>query len=184
MGSNKNCSNKLPGQPTIGSTSLTVRAKGMSNSRDIKGTGSAGFGGSKAIDFGSPSDKGQTHSLQSTGTTWGSLFKSTASGGVSSALGGGLGSVLGIGGIVSGFMSLFGGGKDTPTPLQRFSLSASKNGTVYVGNGSSAVYQGVSEVGVAGHASSGGIYRTTDIAQAVKTALLNSSSLNDVITEL
>lgn len=129
------------------------------------------------------------------------LLKQTASGGISSALGSGLGSIAGLGGLVSGIISLFGGGgKQTPPPLVEFQLPQSQQETVYVNSKTSTTYQGTNiehpsvpapgqRGGIYGQAnatSSGQIlqYQSSQIAQAVKNALLNSSSLNDVIAEI
>ena len=122
-----------------------------------------------------------------------------------SALGGGfgLGSIAGIGTIISSISSLFGGGsKKTLPPLVSFSLPNAKNETLHVGAQASPVsYQaGVTQQAnsvqqasstyaplVASSQPASNVWiqnQSTQIAQAVKTALLNSSSLNDVISEL
>ena len=122
-----------------------------------------------------------------------------------SALGGsfGLGSIGGIGTIISSISSLFGGGsKKTLPPLVSFSLPNAKNETLHVGaQGSPVSYQsGVTQQATSGPQASSAYSpsvtssqptstvwiqnQSTQIAQAVKTALLNSSSLNDVISEL
>ena len=123
-------------------------------------------------------------------------MKQTARGGISSALGGDLKDIGGIASIVSGFIGLFGGGKSTPPPLVHFEAPASQNQTAFVGT-TTASAKWV-ESGTSAHAtSSTGIYasgqepnvqslqyQSAQIAQAVKQALLNSSSLNDVIAEI
>lgn len=138
------------------------------------------------IKFGSPSSS-KTATSQSGGSVWGSLLKQTASGGVSSVFSGGLGSIAGLGGLISGIASLFGGGGgSTLPPLVDFQLPASQTQTVYVSSNSGSTYQG-SPTLPAGNAGSSGQsfqYQSAQIAQAVKTALLNSSSLNDVIAEI
>jgi hypothetical protein len=105
------------------------------------------------------------------------LLEQAASGGLASAFGGsfGLGSITGLGSIISGIASLFGGGKKTLAPLQEFHLPAAQNQTMSVGaNGESGT--NVTSQSLQDH--------SAQIAQAVKTALLHSSSLNDVIAEI
>jgi hypothetical protein len=156
------------------------------------------------LKFGSPSSKGA--STSKSGSEWTSLLTQTASGGVASTLSGGLSSIAGLGGLIAGIASLFGGGgKSTPPPLVEFQLPSSQTQTVYVSSSGSSTYEGnvtgQAPVSTTGRAiynnrqpsqpsssspSSGQSfqYQSTQIAQAVKTALLNSSSLNDVIAEI
>jgi len=156
------------------------------------------------INFGSPSNK--TTSTSQSSSEWSNLLQQTASGGVASAFGGGgLGSIAGLGGLIAGIASLFGGGKSTPPPLVEFELPASQTQTVYVSSNGASTYQGSvtqqsSSVKTGGamyissptpqpsspNSSAGQTfqYQSTQIAQAVKTALLNSSSLNDVIADI
>jgi hypothetical protein len=157
------------------------------------------------IQFGKPSQSGSKRS-SSSGSEWTNLLKHTASGGIASALSGGLASIGGIGSLIGGIMHLFGGGskKRTPPPLVEFRLPTSQEQTLTVSSKGSSVHQGnVTEI--AGVSTPGaGIYKNTNelhtsgssastqwiqeqsgqIAEAVKNALLNSSSLNDVIGEL
>jgi hypothetical protein len=155
------------------------------------------------INFGSPSSN--TTSTSKSGSEWANLLTQTASGGVSSTISGGLSSIAGLGGLIAGIASLFGGGgKSTPPPLVEFQLPNSQTQTVYVSSNGSSTYQG-SVTGQAPVLTSAGAiynnnqtpqptssasssqsfqYHSTQIAQAVKTALLNSSSLNDVIAEI
>ena len=140
------------------------------------------------INFGSPSST-RTSTSQS-GSEWTSLLTQTASGGPASALGG-LGSIAGLGGIIAGIASLFGGGgKSTPPPLVQFQLPASQTQTVYVSSNTpttgGSTYTS-SPTPQASNSSSNGQafqYQSTQIAQAVKTALLNSNTLGDVIAEI
>jgi hypothetical protein len=148
------------------------------------------------LKFGSPSS-----SATSTSQTTGELSKflsQTASGGISSALGGGLAGFLGIGSLVSGLVSLFGGGggKSTPPPLVKFQLPVSQDQATYAtpasgssnqrdagGSGATTVGSGGAHTG-SGQANQPFQYQSAQIAQAVKQALLNSSSLSDVIAEI
>jgi hypothetical protein len=137
------------------------------------------------IKLGSPSST--TTSSSQSGSEWSNLLTQTASGGVAS-LTGGLGSIAGLGGLISGIASLFGGGgsKNTLPPLVEFQLPSSQTQTVYVSSNGSSTYQGSPTLQTGSSASSGPPfqYQSAQIAQAVKTALLNSSSLNDVIAEI
>ena len=93
------------------------------------------------INFGSPSNN-RTATSQSD-SEWSNLLKQTASGGVASALSGGLSTITGLGGLISGIASLFGGGgKSTPPPLVEFQLPTSQTQTVYVSSNGSSTYQG------------------------------------------
>jgi hypothetical protein len=149
---------------------------------------------SSGLRFGGSSSLGTTSS--GNGSQWTNLLKQTAKGGVSSALGGGLKDVGGIASIVSGFLSLFRGGKEAPPPLVHFEAPAPQNRTVFMGAAMGPAQW--SESGTSAHSSSSkGIYargqepnvqslqyQSSQIAQAVKQALLHSSSLSDVIAEI
>jgi hypothetical protein len=147
-----------------------------------------------SIDFGRLPAEKTSSSKSSNG--WTDFLKHAASSGVSSALGSsfGFGSFGGIGSIISGIESLFGGHKKAPPPLVRFQLPDSQSHTLYVDSGRTGAYGLRGDQGSS--LSTPGIYMQTSgtggnwqdqsaqIAQAIKTALLNSSSLNDVIAEL
>jgi hypothetical protein len=126
-----------------------------------------------------------------TSSPWGSLLGS-ASGGASSLLSGGILS-NGTFGFVGKLLSLFGGGKSTTAVPQPFVMPASQQQTINVAPGS-AVSLGVQSSSNAG-GPNGPVYQTssvqsdngaqsTQIVQVVKQALLTSSSLNDVISEI
>ncbi|MBV9301367.1 MAG: hypothetical protein JOY53_04560 [Acidobacteriaceae bacterium] len=150
----------------------------------------------EGIKFGRPSSSSQKAS--SSGSEWTNLLKQTASGGIASAFTGSFGGIGGLGSLISGIVGLFGGGaKSTLPPLVEFQLPASEQQTVYVSATGNSVYQGnaVQSSGIGG--SAGGSQnsgsgpdtywiqaQSAQIAQSVKTAILNSSSLNDVIAEL
>jgi hypothetical protein len=142
---------------------------------------------------------------QSSSTGGGALTNllSHASAGIGSALEGGLSSFAGLGGLVSDIAKLFGGSsKAAPPPLALFSLPESIQQTFYVtenrsgsqagkevsegalSNGQSALY---TSGGLTSNASGASSLAQTDssaIAQAVKNALLTSSSLSDIIAEI
>lgn len=168
---------------------------------DIKASGVNGSVEAKGIQFGSPSSSRSSSTTTASG--WSNLLKQVASGGgAASALGGGLGSIAGIGSLISGVLHLFGGGSSSQTlpALVRFQLPASETETAYIGSQSRSVLQGAaSEQSIrsttqpvyapSGTQNSAGTtspvtYDSTAITQAVKQALLNSSSLNDVIAEI
>jgi hypothetical protein len=178
----------------------TVRASGDTKQNSITGNITL-----HAIQFGKPSESSSKTSSTS-GGEWTNLLKQTASGGITSALSGGLGSIGGLGSVISGIVNLFGGGggKKTLPPLVDFQLPSSQEQTVYVGSKGSSVYQGNVAPGASGPAPGVGLYsnagqlqtggsppnaqwiqeQSGQIAEAVKNALLNSSSLNDVIGEI
>ena len=133
----------------------------------------------------------QRTTASSSGSEWSNLLKQTASGGITSILGGG----MGIGSLVSSIGGLFGGGggKTEPPPVafqlpdsQEHTLYLKSEGTTGAGNAGrtgSGIY-GTTQMGVSGIGGQMLQYQSSQIAQAVKTALLNSSSLNDVIAEI
>ncbi len=171
--------------PTAATTTEKTSKPGIAG--DTKALSMTAKSTPTSIKFGAPSST-RTAASQS-GSEWTNLLKQTASGGIASALGGGLSSIGGLGSLVSGIVSLFeGGGKKAPAPLVKFNLPASQQQTVYVGSKGGAVYQGSVTEQESASKPAGGIYGTqyqnAEIVQAVKNALLNSSSLNDVIAEI
>ena len=136
------------------------------------------------IKFGSPSNNRPQAS--STGSSWTKLVNRAARGGVSGAFGGGglLGAVGGLGGILSGVIHLFGSSKKTPPPLSLFQLPDAQDQTVYVGTHQTAQQTSAGVYSTTASQQPSMQYHSDEIAQAVKQALLTSSSLNDVIAEL
>ena len=161
---------------------------------DLKSVSFSSKEAATGIQFGSPSSS----RVGTTGpSAWSSLLKQTAPSSARSAVSGGglsiLGTLGGIGGLISGLSSLFGG-KSTPPPLAEFQLPQVQAETVYVGGNGSSSYQNLT-AGSNGKPASGSYttptanvqnvtYQSSQIAQAVKQAILNSSSLNDVIAEI
>lgn len=146
-----------------------------------------------SLNFGKPSSAGASSSSASSVLT--GLLKQTASGGIASALGGGLSGLFGLGSIISGFASLFGGGKSALPPLVQFQEPVAQDLISYISlRNSSSTPSAASRVtgSNSGTTNTAGgqqtttayQYQSTQIAQAVKQALLNSSSLNDVIAEI
>jgi hypothetical protein len=97
---------------------------------------------------------------------------------------GALSSAAGFGGgiasLFSGLASLFGSGKTAPPALAAYQLPTSQDQTISTGStvATPGVYGGPLASTPFSSQSSG------QVVQAVKQALLNSSSLNDVIAEL
>jgi hypothetical protein len=153
------------------------------------------------IRFGSPSNSRTPTSHSSNQLT--NLLQHAASGGFASAFTNGLSGIAGFGGLVSAAIHLFSGGHArTLPPLVEFRLPQPQEQTVYVSSKGSTTFQGTAVEQASTTTSSRGIYtgsseagnsaasgqalryQSGQIAQAVKNALLNSSSLNDVIAEI
>lgn len=177
-------STNLVGGSAAGSTS--ARTAKPSRSSDLKTVSDSSKSTPNPIRFGTA--PGQRTTTSSSGSEWSNLLKQTASGGITSILGGG----MGIGSLVSSIGSLFGGGggKATPPPVVAFQLPRSQEQTLNLtsgGTGSDRTGSGIYGSAPTGTSGAGGQmlqYQSAQIAQAVKTALLNSSSLNDVIAEI
>ena len=145
------------------------------------------------LNFGTLHTKADS-SGNSSGTQWTNLL-STASGGVSSLLGGGLISSGGFG-FLGKLLSLFGGSKKTPALPVAFQSPVSQQRSLNITSpeSQSSVSLGVHSVDLSGHST--GIYQqntslatdhysqSAQVVQIVKQALLTSSSLNDVIAEI
>jgi hypothetical protein len=176
---------------SIAASSLGLRSLSVGSSEKLQG-----------IQFGRPSSN-TTPTSSSSGSAWKSLLSQTASGGLASVLSGGLSSITGLGGLISDITSLFGGSsKAAPPPLALFSLPDSIQQTAYVSSKGTSVYSGdvveqntKSSGSSAIYTSSGVVSQTAQsaaaaplnsaaIAQAVKSALLTSNTLGDVIAEL
>lgn len=145
-----------------------------------------GFKPSSGLTFGKPSSLKALTPAQNSGLDWGALAKQTATNAGSSLLsGGGLLGGIGLGSVISGIASLFGAGqKKSLPPLQLFNMQDAMNQTVHL-QGSSAGSSGSAvHVHVQTMDSQSFMNRSGDIARAVKTAMLNSHSLNDVVSEL
>lgn len=171
---------------------------------DTRPSSVAGTVARTRINFGKPSQS-SLRSSSTSGSEWANLLKQTASGGIASAFTEGLGGIGGVGSLISGFLNLFGGGggQKTLPPLVEFQLPSAQEQTLYVSSKGSSVYQGnvmqpnVSSDVRSTYSNTGQIQtsgsspnsewiqqQSGQIAQAVKNALLNSSSLNDVIAEI
>ena len=138
------------------------------------------------ISFGKPSKSGSSRSPTSSSALT-NLLSSSGSGSISKLVGSGLLS-FGMSSLFSSISDLFGGSKTAPPPLQKFSLPGSQHETLY------STSDGASKTNFQNSSSSqgsSGIYTSSNdtatqaaIVNAVKNALLTSSSLNDIIGEL
>jgi hypothetical protein len=172
---------------TGGSSKSSLR--GNESKLSIPSSSQSGFqaaseGKNTGIHFGNPSVRSQASTA--TGSAWSTLLKQTASNGLASAVSGfgtgTLASLGGLGSLVSGVMHLFSGSHKTSPTLQDFSLPVSQNTTAYVGRNGTTVYDGPTTL--AASPSTWTQDHSAQVAQAVKTALLHSSSLNDIIAEI
>ena len=129
------------------------------------------------------------------GSTFGTLLNAASSGGASSLISGGILSVGGLG-FIGKLLGLFGGSRSTTAAPTPFVMPASQVQTLNIGSSvnSSSVALGVqSSVNAGGQ--SGPAYQvnstpndhaaqSAQVVQIVRQALLTSSSLNDVISEI
>lgn len=192
-------------------TSLITGTSGGSSSRSSSRLPSATQDGLKTTSFMAKSSllgisfghaPGSALASSSSGSQWTSLLKQATSGnGLASAFTGSFGGLGGVSSLVSGIMSLFGGGKKTPAALTAFELPSSQQRTVSIGSPASS---SGATANLSANAQATGIYGTpgqaqpvpssvdsqwfldnsNNIAQAVKTAMLTSNSLNDVVSEV
>jgi hypothetical protein len=178
--------------------------------RDLKSVSLLSKTSLTGIQFGSPSSSASSSAgSNSSGSAWASLFEQTTSGGgltglLTSGIAG-IGKIGPIGSIVSGIADLFGGGgKPTLPDLTRFQLPTSQEQTIYIGSQGTTAYQGNAVQQAVTTQPSGGAYSASGqgqstpssadpqwfldnsnyIAQAVKNAMLNSNSINDVVSEV
>src|SRR5581483_3020588 len=180
-------SGKLPGLSTgkllsptdlINSTQAGgIKSTKIGNAGDTKALSMNAKDTATSITFGRPSST-RTSASQS-GSVLTSLLKQSSSGGIASALSGGLGGLGGIGSLVSGILGLFSGGasKSTLPPLIEFQLPRSQDETVYLSAKGNTVFQGSAAEPASTTTPAGPQYQSAHIVQAVKSALLNSSSL-------
>jgi hypothetical protein len=153
---------------------------GKADGLSARGGLSGDFVEARGIDFGRPSSN---PAAKEEPNPFLELAKRSASGGISKALGGGgvLGALGGLGGLVSQITSLFGGSKKSETPLTLFQLPDSINQTVTIGSQKSAT---TPENGFNSNGGATSQDQSAYIVKVVKNALLTSSSLNDVISDL
>jgi hypothetical protein len=151
-----------------------------------KRTSISGFKPSAGLTFGRPSSSQALYpTSSSSGFDWANLGKQLSSGnGLAGMLSNGLASFGGIGSLVSGISHLFGGGQKTLPALQLFQLPDAVNQTVHINNTNGGASSPSINVHVQALDSQSFITRSNDIAKAVKSAMLNSHSLNDVVAEI
>jgi hypothetical protein len=168
---------KLPGLPSISSTpknpgkATPLRDSSMTKSAALTSKSA------KPLSFGKAPHTA-TKVSQST-SSWSHLLSQTTSGGLAGTVSGSFGFGGGIGSLITGIASLFGGGKTTPPALVAYQLPASQQETISIGSS-------VPNTGMYGGPSSAALFESQSgqIVKSVRQALLNSSSLNDVIAEL
>jgi hypothetical protein len=193
----------------LSGTNLITGTSGSSSSRSSSRLPSITQDGLKATSFMAKSSllgmnfgHAPNSALESSsaGSQWTSLLKQATSGnGLASAFTGSFGGLGGVGSLVSGIMSLFGGGKKTPAALTAFELPSSQQRTVSIGSpvssSGSVANANAQATGIYGTPSQAQsapssvdsqwfLDNSNNIAQAVKTAMLNSNSLNDVVSEV
>jgi len=160
-----------PSVPKVAATTTPLRDSAVSQVGGFKN------GTSQPISFGSASRAATRN--PPTSSTWSKLLSSTTSGGLANTLSGVAGFSGGISSVISGLTNLFGGGKTAPPALPAYQLPTSQQQTISTGSS-------VSTPGLYGGPGSTTPFQNQggQIVQTVKLALLNSSSLNDVITGL
>jgi hypothetical protein len=175
--------------PVLGSaSSLTSGTSKVVNPESRSQTASSAHSVVQALSFGSLHTK-------ITGSGGGSQWTSAASGGIASTIGGGILS-SGVFGFVGKLLSLFGGTKSTPSVPTPFVMNASQQVSLNIGSAASvsAVRLGVDST-VSSGGQGGPVYQLTGsgpeqaaqtlhVIQTVRQALLSSSSLNDVVSEI
>ena len=130
------------------------------------------------------------NSSSSSSAGWQKYASQLASGGAASILTGSYGTGtfggFGLGPIVSGILGLFGSKQKSPPVLQPLSLPGASHQTVHLGGGSASASGpgNVVHVHVKTMDSQSFMDRSNEIANAVKSAMLNSHSLNDVVSEV
>jgi hypothetical protein len=186
-------SKKLPAISTASPPSTGAGKVGLPRDLSARTSSSSSAGSiSQALKFGTPHTKTSSVVGQSE-SQWMSILNS-ASGGGSGLLGGGLLSAGGFG-FVSKLLNLFGGGKSSPAAPVQFQAPASQQQTLNITTPGSAssVSLGVHPVSLRNQGA--GTYlqagstvpnhlQSLHVVQIVKQALLTSSSLNDVISEI
>jgi hypothetical protein len=135
-----------------------------------RGTQASGLGApdtAQGITFGKPPAQKNT---STPGSDWAQLVDQAANSSAMSLLGGGL-NLTGIGSVISTFTSLFRHQKTLPA-LTPFQMAPSQNEAITIGGGvTTTSTQSIQD-------------QSAQIAQAVKTAILSSSTLNDVLAEI
>lgn len=168
---------QLPGLPSVASVPKVSAKTTPVRDSNVAKVGGFSNGAAQPINFGKASRAAIRNPPSS--STWSKLLSSTTSGGLAKTLSGAAGFSGGISSIISGLTNLFGGGKTAPPALVAYQLPTSQQQTISTGSS-------VTTPGVYGGPASTTPFQNQSgqIVQTVKQALLNSSSLNDVITGL
>ena len=168
---------KLPGLPGLPAAPPSIAKATPTRDPGISKISGFNKSPSQPINFGRAS-RAATRNPKTT-STLSSLLSGGSSGGLGGTISQAAGFSGGIGSLISGLTSLFGGGKTAPPALVAYQLPGSQSQTISTGST-------VSTPGVYGGPSTGTPFEnhSGQIVQSVKQALLNSSSLNDVIAEL
>ena len=165
----------------LSATRVNTKSNGsISADRELKRLGSQVGFEAKPIEFGSPSNAGGS-SQKSSGGLLSQLLTRQSSSVISGLVGGGLFGLVGHS-LFSGIGSLFGGAKQLDDPLERFSLPDSQNRTLDVAMSQAKQVQQAS--GNTNANGQGYSDRNAEIVRVVKQALLTSSQLNDIISEI
>ena len=176
---------KTPGYKASRGNSLISAAKvsgktsgSISMDRELRRLGVQIASEAKPIHFGTPSRTAGS-SQKSSGGLLSQLLRKTSSQGVSGLVGSGLLGVFGKS-LISGVGSLVGGSAVEMPAVNRFSLPDSQNRTIDIGSSRSLRATETTT------SPSNQTYsdRNAEIVRVVKQALLTSSQLNDVISEI
>lgn len=149
----------------------------------------------KPIDFGRFRAPTQAATATSQANTWSNLTNRVLSGGLPNLLGN-IASPAGLGSLFSSVTNLFGGGASpaAQATYEQFQLPMAQNPvrTLSAPNATNLIDQnlvspnggGQVHIHVQAMDAQSLVDRSGDIARAVRTAMLNSHSINDVISEL
>lgn len=182
----------------LSSGSSSSKSSALGRLSDIRASSVNGSAEAKGIQFGGPSST--RTSSPTTQSGWSHVLTQVATNGAANTFRSALGSIGGLGSLISGIFHIFSSGNSNASlpPLVRFQLPSSQTETAYIGSQSRTVLPGAATqqsirsttqpiyapVSTQKSVTSSPVYDTAAITQAVKQALLNSSSLNDVIAEI
>lgn len=133
---------RLPGLPDVPATPKTSTSTKPLRDASISKLSGSNISAAKPIDLGK-APRTTTKTPQSS-SSWLSLLSGATSGGLASSFSGAIGLGGGIGSLISGLASLFGGGQTTPPALVAYQLPTSQGQTIHVGSSGSTpgVYGG------------------------------------------